>query len=199
VFFDIGSVEFLVLIVIAILLFGPDKLPKLIQDAMRFVRKVRDYSDSAKRDIRAELGPEFKDFEFDDLNPKKFARKHLLDGDELGLRELRDSLDVRKELTEVSDAVNGNFRSLPSGPDIDDATDASDFPDLSDLPDVADGADAPVDLSKDRPAKARLDKDRPAKARLDKNGDAPAGKAGRAAAPAATPAAEAAAVDMDAT
>ncbi|MDB1086877.1 sec-independent translocase [Streptomyces sp. ACA25] len=106
-FFDIGSLEFIALIILAILVFGPDKLPKMIQDAARFVRKVRDFSDTAKRDIRAELGPEFKDFEFDDLNPKRFAKKHLLDNDQLGLKELRSGLDVRKELTEVSDAVNG--------------------------------------------------------------------------------------------
>ncbi|TDC15295.1 Sec-independent protein translocase subunit TatB [Streptomyces sp. 8K308] len=106
-FFDIGSLEFLTLIVLAILVFGPEKLPKMIQDAARFLRKIREFSDSAKRDIREELGPEFKDFEFEDLNPRTFAKKHLLDKDEFGLKELTSSLDVRKELTEVGDAING--------------------------------------------------------------------------------------------
>ncbi|MBL1066292.1 sec-independent translocase [Streptomyces sp. 7-21] len=106
-FFDIGSLEFLLLLVLAILVFGPEKLPKMIQDAAQFLRRIREFSDSAKRDIRAELGPEFKDFEFEDLNPKRFAKKHLLDGDDLGLKELGRELDVRKELTEVADAVNG--------------------------------------------------------------------------------------------
>ncbi|RKN09034.1 sec-independent translocase [Streptomyces radicis] len=106
-FFDIGSLEFIVLLVLAILVFGPEKLPKMIQDAARFLRKIREFSDSAKADIRSELGPEFKDFEFEDLNPRAFAKKHLLDNDELGLKELTSSLDMRKELTEVTDAVNG--------------------------------------------------------------------------------------------
>lgn len=148
-FFDIGSLEFLALLVVAILLFGPDKLPKMIQDVARFIQKVRDYSENAKRDIRAELGPEFKDFEFEDLNPKKFAKKHLLDGDQLGLRDLRDSLDVRKELTEVADAVNGNGRpALPAQ-------------DAAGAPAGADGA--PVDL--DKPGTGTP-------ARLEKDGDA---------------------------
>ncbi|WP_103504622.1 MULTISPECIES: sec-independent translocase [unclassified Streptomyces] len=116
-FFDIGSVEFLVLLILAVLLFGPDKLPKLIQDAMGFIRKVREYSDSAKQDIRSELGPEFKDFEFEDLHPKRFAQKHLAGRDDLGLRELRDSLDVRKELTEVTDSINGRARPGVNGTD----------------------------------------------------------------------------------
>lgn len=105
-FFDIGALELVALIVIAIFVFGPEKLPKLIQDAAGFIRKVRAFSDNAKEDIRSELGPEFKDFEFEDLNPKTFARKHLLDNDELGIKEIRNSFDLRKDLAEVTDAVN---------------------------------------------------------------------------------------------
>ncbi|WP_037912917.1 sec-independent translocase [Actinacidiphila yeochonensis] len=106
-FFDIGPLELVALVVLAVLVFGPDKLPKMIQDAMAFIRKVREFSDSAKEDIRRELGPEFKDFEFEDLNPKTFIRKNLMNGeDEYGLSELkdlRDSLDLRKEMSEVTD------------------------------------------------------------------------------------------------
>ena len=106
-FFDIGPLELIALIILAIFVFGPEKLPKLIQDVTGFVRKVRAFSDNAKEDIRSELGPEFKDFEFEDLNPKTFARKHLLDNDELGIKEIRNGFDLRKDLAEVTDAVNG--------------------------------------------------------------------------------------------
>lgn len=112
-FFDIGPLELVAIVVLAVLVFGPDKLPKLIQDVMGFIRKVREFSDSAKEDIRRELGPEFKDFEFEDLNPKTFIRKNLMSGDgedEYGLKELRElgsSFDLRKDMAEVTDAVNG--------------------------------------------------------------------------------------------
>ncbi|MFR9674327.1 sec-independent translocase [Streptomyces sp. TR06-5] len=106
-FFDIGPLELVALVVLAIFVFGPEKLPKLIQDTSRFIRKVREFSDSARDDIRTELGPEFKDFEFQDLNPKTFARKHLLENDELGIKEIRNGFDLRKDLAEVTDAVNG--------------------------------------------------------------------------------------------
>ncbi len=82
-FNDIGPLELVTIIVLAVLVFGPDKLPKVIQDVTRTIRKIREFSESAKHDIRSELGPEFKDFEFEDLNPKTYIRKHL-DGDELG-------------------------------------------------------------------------------------------------------------------
>ncbi|MDK0522025.1 sec-independent translocase [Streptomyces sp. ML-6] len=107
-FNDIGVLELVTLGILGVLIFGPDKLPKVIQDASRFIRKVRDFSESAKEDIRTELGPEFKDFEFEDLNPKTFVRKQLMDGnDDLGLKEIRETFDLRKDLNEITDAVNG--------------------------------------------------------------------------------------------
>ncbi|MGG8408024.1 sec-independent translocase [Streptomyces sp. 12297] len=104
-FNDIGALELVTLVVLAVLIFGPDKLPKVIQDVTRFIRKVREFSDSAKHDIRSELGPEFKDFEFEDLNPKTFLRKQLTENEDL--KEIRSSLDLRKEMNDVADAVNG--------------------------------------------------------------------------------------------
>ncbi len=112
-FFDIGPLELVALVILAVLIFGPDKLPKMIQDVSRTIRKIREFSDSAKEDIRSELGPEFKDFEFEDLNPKTFVRKHVLDKDELGLKEIRNGFDLRKEMAEVTDAVHGREEDAP--------------------------------------------------------------------------------------
>ncbi|MEU6535452.1 sec-independent translocase [Streptomyces sp. NPDC047000] len=123
-FNDIGPLELVTIVVLAVLVFGPDKLPKVIQDVMRTIRKIREFSESAKQDIRSELGPEFKDFEFEDLNPKTFIRKHIDgDADELGLKEIRNGFDLRKEMAEVTDVINGHDPSasassssaLPSG------------------------------------------------------------------------------------
>ncbi|MFD9095640.1 sec-independent translocase [Streptomyces collinus] len=112
-FNDIGPLELVTIIVIAVLVFGPDKLPKVIQDVTRTIRKIREFSESAKHDIRSELGPEFKDFEFEDLNPKAFLRKQL-DSDELGLKEIRNGFDLKKEMAEVTDAVNSREADAPS-------------------------------------------------------------------------------------
>jgi sec-independent protein translocase protein TatB len=114
VFNDIGPLELVTLVVLAVLVFGPDKLPKLIQDVTRTIRKIREFSESAKQDIRSELGPEFKDFEFEDLNPKTFIRKQL-DNDELGLKEIRNGFDLKKEMAEVTDAVHGRDSESSSG------------------------------------------------------------------------------------
>lgn len=113
-FSDVGGLEILTLVIMAIVIFGPDKLPKLIQDTMGFIKKVRSFADSAKEDIRSELGPEFKDFEFEDLHPKTFVRKQLMGGqdDPLGLKEMRNSLDIRSVLDDKpAAAVNGYGRA----------------------------------------------------------------------------------------
>ncbi|MFJ6939367.1 sec-independent translocase [Streptomyces sp. NPDC101132] len=114
-FTDIGALELVTLVVLAVLIFGPDKLPKVIQDVSRFIRRIREFSDSAKQDIRSELGPEFKDFEFEDLNPKTFIKKQLTENEDL--KEIRSSLDLRKEINDVADSVNGREpeTAAPSG------------------------------------------------------------------------------------
>ncbi|MDO0925860.1 sec-independent translocase [Streptomyces sp. TG1A-8] len=112
-FNDIGPLELVTIIVLAVLVFGPDKLPKVIQDVMRTIRKIREFSESAKQDIRAELGPDFKDFDFEDLNPKTFLRKQL-DNEDLGLKEIRNGFDLKKEMAEVTDAVHGRGGDTPS-------------------------------------------------------------------------------------
>lgn len=142
-FNDIGILELATLVVLAVLIFGPDKLPKVIQDVAGFIRKVRSFSESAKQDIRNELGPEFKDFEFEDLNPKTYLRKQLdKDGELSELKELRDSFDLRKEMNEVADAVNS--REPESEPSSVAAANGSPKPDLVKKTDTPDGGDRPL-------------------------------------------------------
>ncbi|MGW2016521.1 sec-independent translocase [Streptomyces sp. NPDC001927] len=142
-FNDIGILELVTLVVLAVLIFGPDKLPKVIQDASRFIRKVREFSESAKQDIRTELGPEFKDFEFEDLNPKTFLRKQLDGNEDLKeLKELRTSFDLKKEMNEVADAVNGREPEPASEPASVPAT-VNGSPDLLKKQDKPDAGERP--------------------------------------------------------
>ncbi|OEJ33596.1 sec-independent translocase [Streptomyces subrutilus] len=127
-FNDIGALELVTIVVLAILVFGPDKLPKVIQDVTGVIRKIRAFSDSAKQDIRSELGPEFKDFEFEDLNPKTFIRKQLSENEDL--KEIRTSFDLRKELNDVTDAVNSKETDSAAAAGGPSATPAAAGPDL---------------------------------------------------------------------
>ena len=77
--FDLSIPKLLVLAVIALIVFGPHELPKIASQAGRALRDLRKIAEGAKNDLREGLGPEFADFELEDLNPKRFMQKHLFD------------------------------------------------------------------------------------------------------------------------
>lgn len=126
---NINPGEFVVLVVFAVILFGPEKLPELARKAARVIAYVRNIANNAQDQLREELGPEFANFDMRDLNPKTFVQKHLLDdvepivtdikadvSDSAALvsatsHEMADDLDsVRSDLAEAreqADAVLG--------------------------------------------------------------------------------------------
>ena len=57
--FGIGLPELMVIIVVAVIVFGPDRLPEFARQAGRLVRQIRQFTNAARDDIRNELGPEF--------------------------------------------------------------------------------------------------------------------------------------------
>ena len=77
--FDLSISKLLILAVIALIIFGPNELPKIAGQAGRALRDLRRIAEGAKNDLREGLGPEFADFEIEDLNPKRFVQKHFLD------------------------------------------------------------------------------------------------------------------------
>jgi sec-independent protein translocase protein TatB len=79
VFLDLNPFKLLVLGVIALLIFGPERLPAMAAQAGRLLRQLRNMAEGAKSELQENLGPEFSNFDIADLNPKRFVRKHLVD------------------------------------------------------------------------------------------------------------------------
>jgi sec-independent protein translocase protein TatB len=77
--FDLSPGKIVVLAVIALVVFGPDQLPKMAAQAGRALRDVRRLAENARADLQEHLPDELQDFDVADLNPKHFVRKHLLD------------------------------------------------------------------------------------------------------------------------
>jgi sec-independent protein translocase protein TatB len=77
--FDLSISKLLILAVIALVIFGPNELPKMAAQAGKALRDLRRIAEGAKNDLREGLGPEFENFELEDLNPKRFVQKHFLD------------------------------------------------------------------------------------------------------------------------
>ncbi|MDQ0284376.1 MULTISPECIES: Sec-independent protein translocase protein TatB [Nocardiaceae] len=89
-FANIGWSEFLILLVAALVILGPDRLPGAISWVSKSIRQVKDYANGASQQLKDELGTDFEDLRkpLADLNqlrgmtPRAVITKHLLDGDD---------------------------------------------------------------------------------------------------------------------
>lgn len=106
--FDIGTGELLALAVLALLVLGPEKLPRYAAEAARFLRQIRGMANDARSEVRRELGPEIDGLNLRELNPRAMVRKHVLDGldsDDTGPTKARQGPPVpRSEATPSSGA-----------------------------------------------------------------------------------------------
>ncbi|QYJ05812.1 Sec-independent protein translocase subunit TatB [Nocardioides panacisoli] len=64
---------------VAVLVFGPDKLPELMRQAGAMLRQLRHFATNARDEIRDELGPAYADLELRDLDPREIVRRQLAD------------------------------------------------------------------------------------------------------------------------
>ena len=75
--FGIGLPELAVIAFVAVLVFGPDKLPEFARQAGRLARQVRGFANQARDELREELGPEYADLELRDLDPRNIVKRHI--------------------------------------------------------------------------------------------------------------------------
>ena len=103
--------EVIGLLLLALFIFGPERLPKVISEAVRVIRGLREMARNATNDLSREIGTDVK---LEDLHPKTFIRKHLLsEEDEATLRRPFDDAykDLRSVTAETSDYLNDKPRS----------------------------------------------------------------------------------------
>ncbi|MFI6868610.1 Sec-independent protein translocase protein TatB [Nocardia sp. NPDC050406] len=116
-FSNIGWGEMMILLVAALVILGPERLPGAIRWTGQALRQVRDYATGATSQLKQELGPEFDELrkpleqlnELRGMNPRAMVTKHLLDGD--------DSLLTGKFDKPVSSPTSANTAySMPEPP-----------------------------------------------------------------------------------
>ena len=101
--FGIGLPELMVILLVAVVVFGPERLPDLARQAGRFVRQVRNLAHSAQNQLREELGPEYADLRLSDLDPRQAIRKHILEA---------------MEEDDLAEAQQKMMAPRPGGPDL---------------------------------------------------------------------------------
>jgi sec-independent protein translocase protein TatB len=68
-----------VIALVAVVVFGPDKLPEFARQAGRFLHRLKVFATGARDELRTELGPQFSDLELRDLDPRTIVRKHIVE------------------------------------------------------------------------------------------------------------------------
>jgi len=118
VFENLGWWEIAMLALLGLFILGPERLPKVIADAARFLRTVRTMARNATSELREELGTDIK---LEDLNPKAFVRKHLLsEEDEEALkRPLREAMRDFEEIKHVDEVADAHASTPLDRPDVD--------------------------------------------------------------------------------
>lgn len=81
-FHNLGWSEIVVLIIIGLIIFGPDRLPKAAADAAKMLRQLRSMARNATADLKAELGPEMADLDLASLHPRRLVGSIFEDDDE---------------------------------------------------------------------------------------------------------------------
>ncbi|WP_141014098.1 sec-independent translocase [Nocardioides sambongensis] len=75
--FGIGFAELVVIAFVAVVVFGPDKIPGIARQVAQVVKQIRRFANNARDELRTELGPEYSDLELRDLDPRQIVRKHI--------------------------------------------------------------------------------------------------------------------------
>ncbi|MGN6302465.1 MAG: twin-arginine translocase TatA/TatE family subunit [Angustibacter sp.] len=131
--FDINGGEFLILVVVALVVLGPERLPQYAQQLGRLVREARGFAVRAREQVRNEMGEEFDDVDWKALDPRQYdprriVREALLDGDDdpFGLNDfkqptarMQDAPDDTSELTSSEGAASPRATTRPSTFDAD--------------------------------------------------------------------------------
>ena len=81
----VGSVSFgltfdklLIILVIAVFLIGPDRLPGYAAQLARLVKTLRGFADGAKDRMREEMGPEFDEVDWRKLDPRQYDPRRII-------------------------------------------------------------------------------------------------------------------------
>lgn len=104
--FGLSSEKILILLVLAVFILGPDRLPQYAKSFAQFIKKLRRLANSAQAQMKDELGEGFEDVDWRKLDPRQYDPRRII-------REalLEDEPAVKhSELNQVKTKVQPNIK-----------------------------------------------------------------------------------------
>jgi sec-independent protein translocase protein TatB len=108
--FGLSFEKLMLIAVLAVVVVGPQRLPRYAAQLAKLVRAARDIADTAKERVRQEMGSDFDDVDWKKLDPRQYdprriIRDALFDGDREAptvVTPARPSSDFSSDLVDQS-------------------------------------------------------------------------------------------------
>jgi sec-independent protein translocase protein TatB len=156
--FSINGGELVVLLLVALVVLGPERLPQYAAQLAGLVRQARGFALRAREQVRSEMGPEFDDVDWQVLDPRRYdprriVREALLEGDDdpFGFDALRSLEDFDFDLPDSarsdsarSDSARSDSARSDSARSDSARSDSASRPRAEDEPGRADGDEGAV-------------------------------------------------------
>jgi sec-independent protein translocase protein TatB len=76
--FDINGWEFVILVIAALLVIGPDRMPEYSARLAKLVRQLRGMADTAKVQLREQMGPDFDEVDWKSYDPRQYDPRRIV-------------------------------------------------------------------------------------------------------------------------
>jgi sec-independent protein translocase protein TatB len=75
---DINGWELILLVVVGILVLGPERLPEYAGKLANMVRQVRNLATNARTQLKDQMGPEFDDVDWRQFDPRQYDPRRIV-------------------------------------------------------------------------------------------------------------------------
>jgi sec-independent protein translocase protein TatB len=75
---DVNGWELIMLVVVGILVLGPERLPEYAGKLANLVRQVRNLATNARSQLKDQMGPEFEDVDWRQFDPRQYDPRRIV-------------------------------------------------------------------------------------------------------------------------
>ena len=94
--FGLSSEKLLILLLLAVFILGPERLPQYTRQFAQFIKKLRRMANSAQAQMKDELGEGFDDLDWRKLDPRQYDPRRIVR--EALLEEKREQRNLAQQL-----------------------------------------------------------------------------------------------------
>lgn len=78
IMFGVNGTEMVILVIVALVVIGPKRLPEYAQKLRDLVRQLRRMAEGAKDNVKRDFGDDFKDVDWQKLDPRQYDPRRIV-------------------------------------------------------------------------------------------------------------------------